>query len=516
MSDPDSIDAETSFITFAEETLGFRLYDWQADALEPFDDASLHLVLESLATPNGSGKSAVVIPSLVLGWLAMYPKGRVVVTTADGKQLDGQLMPAIEAHRGKFPAWHFIERQITTPTGGRFVAFTTDDAGRAEGWHKLDDTEGPLLIIADEAKTIPEAIFTAIDRCTFNALLLTSSPGYKRGRFYESQFKKELGFNVIRVGLKDCPHITPDKINRIIAQHGEDSPFTRSTLHGEFMESTGEARFDREGLKHLADMAATGHERALIGSLEQSRATGSAIFIRDDAGWIWLDEAPQPGGEYLIFCDPNTCEQGEGTEDRDNTACGVIRAAWIDDQGVEHNDQLVAALHWPGGVKWDSDVLAKRMKLLSAYYGGAMAVVEENNFGSALMKDLQREGVPLWVRTKIDDVNPNKQLKIVGFKTTQRSREHWVQAGTTAVREQSFVCRYKPACEEFQTFIILPSGRAEAQAGCHDDWVAGIGIGLLVRCFSKIPFPQRQSSFPSNQSAGQSMATGLSKFGSCG
>ena len=41
-----------------------------------------------------------------------------------------------------------------------------------------------------------------------------------------------------------------------------------------------------------------------------------------------------------------------------------------------------------------------------------------------------------------------------------------------------------PACSEFQTFIITPEGRAEAQAGCHDDWVAGIGIGLVVSCYS--------------------------------
>jgi hypothetical protein len=59
------------FIEFAEQELGFNLYPWQCDTLQPFDDASLKLIRVSLRTPNGSGKSAVIIPALVLGWLAM-------------------------------------------------------------------------------------------------------------------------------------------------------------------------------------------------------------------------------------------------------------------------------------------------------------------------------------------------------------------------------------------------------------------------------------------------------------
>lgn len=233
----DPIEAEASFITFAEEILGLPLYDWQCDAVEPFDEASDHMVMLSLATPNGSGKSSYIIPTLALGWLAYYPKGKVVITSADGKQLDGQVMPAIESHRSKFDGWRFIEREIHTPTGGMLVAFTTDEAGRAEGWHKFNDEEGPLLIICDEAKSIPEDIFDAIDRCTFNGLLLTSSPGKMSGTFYDSQMDDSQKFIRVSVGLKDCPHIGQDKIDRIIAKHGASSPFTRSALHGEFLES---------------------------------------------------------------------------------------------------------------------------------------------------------------------------------------------------------------------------------------------------------------------------------------
>lgn len=232
----DDVEAKTSLIAFGRRKLGLPLYGWQCNAIEPFDQSSERLVMTSLCTPNGSGKSSFVIPTLALGWLALYPKGKVVITSADGKQLDEQVMPSLETHRAKFPTWNFIERKIRTPTGGSLVAFTTDEPGRAEGWHKLDDLDGPLLVICDESKSIPEAIFKAIDRCTYNGLLLTSSPGKMEGTFYESQFKKELDFVRIRIGLKDCPHITQDKIDRIIAKYGPNSPYTRSALHGEFIE----------------------------------------------------------------------------------------------------------------------------------------------------------------------------------------------------------------------------------------------------------------------------------------
>jgi hypothetical protein len=233
-------DLEVSFMWFAREILKMtgdkEPYEWQDDTVTMFDRVAAEMVLASLATPNGSGKSSVVIPIIVLGILFFYPRGRVVLTTADGKQLDGQVMPAINEHRAKFPAWKFIEREIITPTGGRFVCFTTDESGRAEGWHKIDDDEGPLVIIVDEGKSVPEPIFQAIDRCTYNGLLITSSPGKMSGYFYESQFKPELGFTAIRIGLEDCPHITQDKIDRIIRKWGPNSPYTRSTLHGEFLE----------------------------------------------------------------------------------------------------------------------------------------------------------------------------------------------------------------------------------------------------------------------------------------
>jgi len=487
---------ESSLLTFGEQILGFDLYHWQARAVVPFDGANNQLVQVSLATPNGSGKSAVVIPVLVLGWLAKHRRGRVVLTTADGRQLDGQVMPAIQSHRSKFPAWTFVDREVRTPTGGRFVAFTTDQAGRAEGWHKGDDLEGPLLIIVDEAKTVAEDIFSAIDRCTYNAILLTSSPGGMAGRFYESQVDGSLGFVRIGVGLKDCPHITQDKVDRIVAQHGPDSPFTRSTLHGEFMAAEGEARFDFAGLEALREMAVAGQdsvERVVL--LEQEGAVGTfggstwpppTTIGQDSNPWLWMSERPMPGGSYLGFCDPMTGEQSAGSKTRDTHAAGILRAPYVDAQGVEHDTELVAALYVPSteensgaACRWDNDILAARLAMLLRYYGNCLCICEANNSGTEVIRLLLLEGCRLWRREKPNHRVPGrKMLEVVGFLTTNATKNYWIGALGTAIRERTLVCKFSPAVRQCQTFILNDRGTGEAQAGCHDDWCTGLGMGI--------------------------------------
>jgi phage terminase large subunit len=232
---------ETSPTYFASVTLGMELYEWQARVMEWFNPTSQR-TKGALCTPNGAGKSERVVASMALWWLALHRRGKVVITTKDSKQLDNQVQPAIEKHRGRFEKWKFIDREIKTPTGGLCVMFTTDEAGRAEGWHKEDDLDGPLLMIVDEAKSVQTDIFQAIDRCTFNALLYVSSPGVKNGRFYDT-FTNPMGFKTLQVGLKDCPHIPKERIDDIIATYGSDHPFTLSTLHGEFMEEDGDTMF---------------------------------------------------------------------------------------------------------------------------------------------------------------------------------------------------------------------------------------------------------------------------------
>lgn len=237
---PDQVTATP--VGYVHEVLKCRPYDWQAEVLTWFEETRGRLKV-SVAAPNGAGKDDGLIAWLALWWVGVHPRGRVVITSRDSRQIDEQTQPALRKHAAKLPGWRFLDRIIHTPTGGKVILFTTDEAGRAEGWHKEDDVNGPLLIIVNEAKSVPDPIFTAFDRCTFNAILYVSSTGLKRGRFYESHTKLAGSFKRKVVRLEDCPHIPREKIDDLLLRYGADHPFIRSTLYSEFMSEDDAARF---------------------------------------------------------------------------------------------------------------------------------------------------------------------------------------------------------------------------------------------------------------------------------
>lgn len=241
-----SVAALATPVGFAEIVLGLDLYDWQGDVLTRLEAATGPAAVPtriSVPAPNGSGKSSGIVAAAALWWAGVHKKGRVIITSKDARQLDNQVWPAMERMKERLDGWDWKQRHITTPTGGEIIGFTTNHPGRAEGWHKTDDVDGPLLIIVDEAKSVEENIFTAFDRCTYNALLLVSSPGRKSGRFFESVTKYAALYYVRRVGLKDCPHIPQDKIDAIVTMYGREHPFAKSALDGEFMSDEDMAEF---------------------------------------------------------------------------------------------------------------------------------------------------------------------------------------------------------------------------------------------------------------------------------
>ena len=488
-----ALDLELTPVYFAEEVLGISLYAWQDKVLSCFEKAPKERVKVSLCTPNGAGKSERIVGTLVLYWLAMFPKGKCVVTTKSGLQLDTQVCPAVERHQPKFEGWKFIQRHIDTPTGGQGIFFVTDAPERSEGHHTVGDVwDGPVLIIVDEAKSVPEEIFEAIDRCTYSALLYVSSTGGATGRFYESQTSPQKGgFQAFRVGLSDCPHIPKERIDDIISTYGIDHPITRSTLFAEWMVADGESRFNQVGLDLLKKTAeaeealhkvkaAQDIKNSRYGQLQENAGAISWLPAGPKDGWAWRCEDPIPGCRYIAWGDPCTGEQARGSKDRDGHGFGIIRDAYLDAAGRHHNAAVVAVLHAEPCPRWDNDILCDRFSKLLLWYGDPIAIVEANNSGMEVLRLLNIAGRTLWRREKRDAVNPGKKLEVLGFQTTSTSKNLWIGPVAAHIREQTLECLYLPAVHQFHTFILTEDGKGQAQDGTHDDFVTGIGLGLFA------------------------------------
>jgi hypothetical protein len=227
------------------------LTDKQAQSVMPLMDARVgeKRVNITVSGPNGCGKDQRIIPVAAYWWLFFHKKGRVVITSKSDLQITEQTIPSLDSHWGRF-GWKAPVRSprytLSTPApaghseGGKLIAFVTNDAGRVEGWHER--TDSPLLLIVNEAKSVDEPIFSALDRCTPTAVIYISSPGLREGRFYETHATIP-GWTRIKLGLADCPWIPKERISNILATYGEDHPFTRSTLYGEFMKQADDEFF---------------------------------------------------------------------------------------------------------------------------------------------------------------------------------------------------------------------------------------------------------------------------------
>jgi hypothetical protein len=179
---------------------------------------------------NGSGKTTVVGAGAALWHAAVLPRSLTICTAGVFRQVKEQLFPAIRAHAHRFRGWTFLETEVDTPSGSRILGFSTDEPGKFEGWHAEN-----LLVIVDEAKSVPDPIFQAIERCQPNRLLLLSSPGGTSGAFYAAFNERRKFYKQHTITAAQCPHISQAWVAEQIAKYGELHPLVRSMIFAEFM-----------------------------------------------------------------------------------------------------------------------------------------------------------------------------------------------------------------------------------------------------------------------------------------
>lgn len=226
MSNSPTVDAISSPVGFAVGVLGLKLYPWQEAVLWDMDRPGS----VALKAANGSGKTACIAAPLALWHATVFPGSLTICTAGVYRQVSEQLFPAIRSHAQRFPGWSFTANTVEGTNGSRILGFSTDEPGKFEGWHNDN-----LLVIVDEAKTVPDPIFEAIARCQPKRLLVMSSPGGPNGFFYECFGTRRKFYRTHSVAASECPHISPAWIAEQIDKFGESHPLVRSMVFAEFM-----------------------------------------------------------------------------------------------------------------------------------------------------------------------------------------------------------------------------------------------------------------------------------------
>jgi hypothetical protein len=239
-----------------------QLYPWQREILETFSaDVPLDdMIRMAVVANNGSGKSQYVLAPCAI-WLAVaFKRSLAYVTSASASQLDTQTERFIDylankmnqLHRKEFneteDIWKLIKRSKEfLPNSSSIDLFATDEPKKAEGKHPLPGGK-EFAIFVDEGKSIDEAIYGAIDRCTGATRRLDiSSAGGCFGHFYDICTKPELGWWQRKIKYSDTPHVKNKEFEQAVIKHGINDPLVRSIFFSEFTSVEDSTVLTREG-----------------------------------------------------------------------------------------------------------------------------------------------------------------------------------------------------------------------------------------------------------------------------
>ncbi len=234
---------------FADGILSMQLYPKQRAVLRALAAPGSAISFRSC---NEGGKTKRVICAAILWHLTAFPRGHIISTSGSFRQIKDQLLPALHAYSSRFPAWTFLHTpRIETQNINCFwTGFSVADAGKFEG-HHADGPDQPLLVIVDEAKTVKDDVFQAVERCKPTRLLIASSPGYAEGEFYRSQTTKAKFWKTFVQRASECPHWKPEDIARLREKWGAEHCLFKSMVEADFMESVADAIVDLKALEDL-------------------------------------------------------------------------------------------------------------------------------------------------------------------------------------------------------------------------------------------------------------------------
>lgn len=200
----------------------------------------------------------------------------------------------------------------------------------------------------------------------------------------------------------------------------------------------------------------------------------STLMMPDPHGDFYLWEQPRPGCRYLISADTCTGEDqqiGGISADPDYHSVQAWRAGYHGADGTWYNSRLVGLHH----SRLDTFYLAQLIEAMSLYFGGCLVIPEVNNSGLAIVKFLQEMGVPLYKRSRMDDVSKIR-MEAYGWDTNRQLRKTIIDELARAVLEDTISIPSKEVLKEFRTFVINSKGKPEAAPNHHDDHVMGAAI----------------------------------------
>lgn len=225
-------------VLMVREVFGIDPDPWQERVLRAFGRGERRITIRAC---HGPGKTAVASWCVINQSLTRFPQ-KTVATAPSASQLKGALVPEVKMWFRGMP--QVLQDLFEVKAEGIYLKDAPESSyfeartARAESPEALQGVHSEhVLLIADEASGVPEAIFEAAagSMSGHNATtLLLSNPVRANGFFYDTHNANKAQWFTVHVSAEDSPRVTDDFVAYIAGQYGEESSAFRVRVLGEF------------------------------------------------------------------------------------------------------------------------------------------------------------------------------------------------------------------------------------------------------------------------------------------
>jgi hypothetical protein len=425
----------------------FKTYDYQQQLLTDFTDYRFNIILKARQLGISTITAAYV------AWLMLFHRDKNILVVATKLQTATNLVKKVKAIIKHLPEWMRLSEIIVDnrtsfelQNGSQIKGSSTSaDAGRSEALS---------LLVVDEAAHVEklEDLWTALypTLSTGGRCIALSTPNGVGNWFHQNCVESEAGTNA----------------------------FHMTTLLWDAHPDRDKKWFDKE-TKNMS-------KRQIAQELECNfNVSGETVIHPDDIEWYlkrvvspeyrtgfdrnyWIWKKHDPEKPYLIVAD---VARGDG---KDNSAFHIIEL-----EGMEVVGEYVG--------KPTPDDFADILYNVAAEYGNPMLVIENNNIGFAVLKNLSDKGYHnIYHSSKgdhqyVDPVTAQWRSNVIpGFTTSSKTRPLIVAKMEEFMRNKLIKINSNRLLSEMKTFI-WQNGRPQAMRSYNDDLVMSFAIGCWVR-----------------------------------
>lgn len=236
-------------VLFVQEVLGQEPDAWQAEFLTAIAAGNRKI---SVRSGHGVGKSTAASWAAIWFVCTRYTC-KVVITAPTSSQLYDALFAELKAQLKKLPDGRPDEAgnpmpdlyslfevktdrvELRAAPQEVFISARTSRAEQPEAMQGIHADN--VLLIADEASGVPEAVFEAAvgsmsgdEACT----VLLGNPTQSTGYFYDSHHRLKDDWYTMQVSCEDSSRVSKDFIDEVRSTYGENSNAFRVRVLGEF------------------------------------------------------------------------------------------------------------------------------------------------------------------------------------------------------------------------------------------------------------------------------------------